>query len=41
MPADCWPDVGGATVAGHYLRRNPEKSKRIGYMSQRFSLYQT
>lgn len=35
------PTSGEATVAGHDLRRNPEKVKeRIGYMSQRFSLYQ-
>jgi len=35
------PTSGEATVAGQDIRRAPEKVKeRIGYMSQRFSLYQ-
>jgi ABC-2 type transport system ATP-binding protein len=34
------PDQGQATVLGFDLRRQPDKIKeRIGYMSQRFSLY--
>lgn len=35
------PTSGSATVAGHDLVSSPEQVKRhIGYMSQRFSLYQ-
>jgi ABC-2 type transport system ATP-binding protein len=35
------PTSGEATVAGYDLRRYPEKIKKnIGYMSQRFSLYE-
>jgi ABC-2 type transport system ATP-binding protein len=35
------PTSGEATVAGYDLKRYPEKIKRsIGYMSQRFSLYE-
>jgi ABC-2 type transport system ATP-binding protein len=35
------PNSGEATVAGYDLKRYPEKIKRsIGYMSQRFSLYE-
>jgi len=35
------PTAGEATVAGHDLRRAPDKVKaEIGYMSQRFSLYE-
>lgn len=35
------PTSGEALVAGHDVRKAPEKVKeRIGYMSQRFSLYQ-
>ena len=35
------PTSGTARVAGHDVRREPEKVKRsIGYMSQRFSLYE-
>lgn len=35
------PSAGKATVAGHDVARNPAAVKRsIGYMSQRFSLYQ-
>lgn len=34
------PTAGRATVAGHDVEREPEQVKRhIGYMSQRFSLY--
>lgn len=34
------PDAGEIEVAGHDVRRSPEEVKRrIGYMSQRFSLY--
>ncbi len=34
------PSVGQAVVAGHDVGREPEEvKKRIGYMSQRFSLY--
>lgn len=35
------PTSGSATVAGYDVARNPEEVKRhIGYMSQKFSLYQ-
>jgi drug efflux transport system ATP-binding protein len=35
------PTSGTATVGGHDIRREPEQVKRtIGYMSQRFSLYE-
>src|SRR5437764_10767091 len=35
------PTSGQATVAGHDIEREPEQVKRhIGYMSQRFSLYE-
>jgi ABC-2 type transport system ATP-binding protein len=35
------PTSGRATVAGHDVARDPEQVKRnIGYMSQRFSLYE-
>ena len=35
------PTSGRATVAGHDIAREPERVKRdIGYMSQRFSLYE-
>ena len=35
------PTSGRATVAGHDIARQPERVKRdIGYMSQRFSLYE-
>src|SRR4051812_19162365 len=35
------PTAGRATVAGHDVAREPERVKRsIGYMSQRFSLYE-
>lgn len=35
------PSSGEATVAGYDVRRSPEKVKKsIGYMSQRFSLYE-
>ncbi len=35
------PTSGNATVAGFDVRRNPEQVKRrIGYMSQKFSLYE-
>ncbi|MBM3215668.1 ABC transporter ATP-binding protein [Candidatus Poribacteria bacterium] len=35
------PSDGDALVAGHSVRRDPERVKRsIGYMSQRFSLYE-
>ncbi len=35
------PTSGGATVAGHDIASEPEEVKqRIGYMSQRFSLYE-
>ncbi|MDX9746545.1 MAG: ABC transporter ATP-binding protein [Syntrophales bacterium] len=35
------PTSGGGTVAGHDIQTEPEKIKRsIGYMSQRFSLYE-
>ena len=35
------PTSGRATVAGHDIAREPEQVKRrIGYMSQRFSLYE-
>ncbi|MDD8026771.1 MAG: ABC transporter ATP-binding protein [Acidobacteriota bacterium] len=35
------PTSGTALVAGHDIRRSPEKVKRsIGYMSQKFSLYE-
>jgi ABC-2 type transport system ATP-binding protein len=35
------PTSGSATVGGHDIRREPEQVKRaIGYMSQRFSLYE-
>ncbi len=35
------PSSGGGTVVGHDIRREPEKIKaRIGYMTQRFSLYE-
>lgn len=34
------PSAGDATVAGYSVRREPEKVKKnIGYMSQKFSLY--
>src|SRR6185295_3063354 len=36
-----FPTSGTATVAGHDLSSEPEKIKRrIGYMSQKFSLYE-
>jgi ABC-2 type transport system ATP-binding protein len=35
------PTQGNGTVVGHDIRREPEKIKeRIGYMTQRFSLYE-
>ena len=35
------PSSGSATIAGHDVRRSPEKVKQnIGYMSQKFSLYE-
>ena len=35
------PSAGSATVAGFDVWKNPEQvKKRIGYMSQRFSLYE-
>ena len=36
----CYPSSGSGTVAGYDVMRNGEQIKRhIGYMSQRFSLY--